>query len=253
MAISIKASERGLVLMDQARRQRGWRKQESEWMKAAAVSPASVKRFWLGQAIKQETFIALCEAIGVDWQEIAGIDTTTDVPGVVEKMKHLFIRTVELDLAKGPKLDEATEKTLCYGLLFELFTLMVKAVEIVNVNKGVFKVTQGVIHKISTLFESQPDKPLSYIAQVLVVDQPGSLYAVTGVFAHKQLNIHQIHIVAVGEDQSVLKIYYYPSDKQVEDEQSRRDLEKELNQLLQVEKAEVWKLGEPPTKGLPIH
>ncbi len=69
---SLRASEPGLILIDQARRQRGWQKQASAWFQTALTSQATLKRFWQGEPIHRETFIEICRAVGIqDWQQIA--------------------------------------------------------------------------------------------------------------------------------------------------------------------------------------
>lgn len=79
MAVSLKASERGLEIVDGARISKGWRKAGAEWYEAAKVAPASLKRFWQQQPIKQENFIAICQAVDVNWEEIA------ELPGAAKR------------------------------------------------------------------------------------------------------------------------------------------------------------------------
>lgn len=81
MAVSLRASEQGLDVVDEARRTRGWNKADEDWCKAAQVTPASLKRFWLGNPIKQESFVAICQAVGVGWQKVA------DLPNIA-KLEH---------------------------------------------------------------------------------------------------------------------------------------------------------------------
>jgi hypothetical protein len=69
---SLRASEPGLILIDQARRQRGWQKQASAWFQAALTSQATLKRFWQREPIHRESFIEICRAVGIhEWQQIA--------------------------------------------------------------------------------------------------------------------------------------------------------------------------------------
>jgi hypothetical protein len=86
MAVSLRASEEGLKLVDQERRERGWMKLQDEWIEAAGLAPASFKRFWLGHAIQRDKFIAICDAVAVDWRRV------TDAPArpeseVIKDMK----------------------------------------------------------------------------------------------------------------------------------------------------------------------
>ncbi|WP_166482304.1 HEAT repeat domain-containing protein [Scytonema sp. UIC 10036] len=78
MAVSLKASEQGLQLVDAARRKRGWTKASVEWREAAQVAPASLKRFWLGRPINKDTFVAICKAVGVDWLQAAELQNESE-------------------------------------------------------------------------------------------------------------------------------------------------------------------------------
>ncbi|XWK89094.1 MAG: NB-ARC domain-containing protein [Phormidium sp.] len=66
-------------MVDRARRKRGWAKAEAEWCEVGQIAPASLKRFWRGMLIKRDSLIAICQAVGMDWQEIA------DLPEIEEK------------------------------------------------------------------------------------------------------------------------------------------------------------------------
>jgi Cdc6-related protein, AAA superfamily ATPase len=72
MAVSLRASQHGLEIVDRARRKKGWTKNEEAWWGLALSSQATLKRFWRRQPIKQDAFISLCQAIGIEnWEEIA--------------------------------------------------------------------------------------------------------------------------------------------------------------------------------------
>ncbi|AFZ61353.1 NACHT domain-containing protein [Anabaena cylindrica FACHB-243] len=93
MADLLKASPKGLEILDQARRQRGWNKQNLSQY-GVNTSDATLKRFWRRIPIDKEIFIKICEALGVNWQEIAShpIDWG-DAPSV----DNFFGRSKELD------------------------------------------------------------------------------------------------------------------------------------------------------------
>ena len=74
MSNSVKASQLGIQRIDQARRRKGWNKTSEVWCNQSFTSKATLKRFWAGQAIRKVTFIAICEAVGLDWQEVADQD-----------------------------------------------------------------------------------------------------------------------------------------------------------------------------------
>ncbi|MBT9315679.1 helix-turn-helix domain-containing protein, partial [Leptothoe spongobia] len=71
MAVSLQASLEGIHIIDSARKVRGWTKTAQSWCDAAQTSPATLKRFWRGESIRRETFILICEALGLSWQDIA--------------------------------------------------------------------------------------------------------------------------------------------------------------------------------------
>ena len=72
MADSVRASTRGLEIVNEARKTRGWNKTAEMWCQAAHTSQATLKRFWAKEPIQRETFIKICEAVGVtNWKNIA--------------------------------------------------------------------------------------------------------------------------------------------------------------------------------------
>ncbi|MBD2057692.1 NACHT domain-containing protein [Oculatella sp. FACHB-28] len=77
---SLKASERGLAIVNQARLRKGWTKtRTSLWWQSAHTSQATLRRFWQGAAVQSETFIAICEAVGIsDWGSITDSAESTD-------------------------------------------------------------------------------------------------------------------------------------------------------------------------------
>ncbi|MBW4508925.1 MAG: tetratricopeptide repeat protein [Scytonematopsis contorta HA4267-MV1] len=71
MADSVRASSQGLEIVEDARRQRGWNKTAESWCLAALTTKATLKRFWAKEAINRETFIKICQAVGVEsWEDI---------------------------------------------------------------------------------------------------------------------------------------------------------------------------------------
>jgi hypothetical protein len=71
MADTLKASEIGLTIVDDARRRKHWTKTETvQWRTDANVSHATLKRFWRGCFIDRVAFVSICNAVGVDWQDI---------------------------------------------------------------------------------------------------------------------------------------------------------------------------------------
>ena len=74
---SVAASIGGLKLVDQKRRQKRWNKTASAWYSQASTTRSTLNRFWAGKLIRRENFIAICQAVGVDWKEV--IDTTDSI------------------------------------------------------------------------------------------------------------------------------------------------------------------------------
>lgn len=66
----LKLSESGKDLVNQAARKKGWGHQAPAWASAAYTRVSTLKRFWTGKAIDRGTFIALCEAVEVDWKRV---------------------------------------------------------------------------------------------------------------------------------------------------------------------------------------
>lgn len=74
MGISLRASAQGLDIVEQARIRKGWKKQDDVWFDMALTSRETLKRFRRGELIQKETFIRICEVVGVDWQRV--VDNT---------------------------------------------------------------------------------------------------------------------------------------------------------------------------------
>ena len=72
MAATVRASQIGLQAIDIARKKKSWKKTEQAWCDLAMTSAATLKRCWRGEAIQQEAFAGICQAVGIqDWQSIA--------------------------------------------------------------------------------------------------------------------------------------------------------------------------------------
>jgi hypothetical protein len=77
MAVSLRASLRGLQIVDQARRKKNWTKRAAAWCVAALVGEAALKKFWAKVPIEAEHFKSICRAVGLEnWEEI--VDHTTE-------------------------------------------------------------------------------------------------------------------------------------------------------------------------------
>ena len=81
MADSVRASKRGLEIVNEARYHKGWKKQVTvQWWEIAHTSQATLKRFWQRKPIDRLAFIAICRAVGVDWEEVVERDEILEKP-----------------------------------------------------------------------------------------------------------------------------------------------------------------------------
>ena len=106
MAVSISACEDGLKIIDAARRKKGWTKYEETWFHSATTSEATLKRFWRGTSISQETFIAICKQVGVDnWESIV-----TPPPAANQTPPALSVYNPETWVGRSTIIDELLPK-----------------------------------------------------------------------------------------------------------------------------------------------
>lgn len=106
--MGLRASERGLERVEYAMRRRGWTKtQTALWWETALTSQATLRRFWRRKSIQDETFIRICEAVGLrDWRSIAAEDDLAELAtqgapridwGTAPDVPAFYGRTAELD------------------------------------------------------------------------------------------------------------------------------------------------------------
>jgi AAA-like domain len=83
MADTLRASQKGLETVAQAGRKKRWTKTRTPaWWDAAYTTQATLRRFWRRIPIQRDTFIAICQAVGVEnWEEIvdSGDISQTDI------------------------------------------------------------------------------------------------------------------------------------------------------------------------------
>jgi NB-ARC domain len=74
-------SAAGLEIIEKARQQKRWDKTAEVLCNDALTSKATLKRFWRKQPIQQETFIRICQVLGVgSWEELVDRDRTPESP-----------------------------------------------------------------------------------------------------------------------------------------------------------------------------
>lgn len=71
MALTLKTDKLGLAIVDQARGKKNWSALAVAWCQAANVSVSTLKRFRERKSIQKESFVAICQAVGIeDWEMI---------------------------------------------------------------------------------------------------------------------------------------------------------------------------------------
>jgi WD40 repeat protein len=99
MALTLKASEAGLEIVDSARKQKGWNRTAPCWLTAAGeISRSTLDKFWARQPIKHVNFVAICGAIGVDWNAI--IEQVTVIDNSLQRDPNQVGRFKGLKIAK---------------------------------------------------------------------------------------------------------------------------------------------------------
>jgi hypothetical protein len=75
---SLRASARGLEVVDKARKKKGWTRTVTvAWWEDALTTQATLKRFWRKQPIQQESFVKICQVVGINnWKQIADSSAT---------------------------------------------------------------------------------------------------------------------------------------------------------------------------------
>lgn len=66
----LEASEAGLIKIRRAIERRGWKKADRRWIEAAKTSVDNLEKFWNKLKIPEDDFIRICQAVGVDWENI---------------------------------------------------------------------------------------------------------------------------------------------------------------------------------------
>lgn len=113
---SLTASTQGLKLVDCARRQKKWNRTAAIWCKEALTTRSTLNRFWAGQPIRRDTFLAICQAVGVNWEAIASRDNVPStrlkgfaLPEKIAPVWNWAGRKQELDTLKNFLLTPPTQ------------------------------------------------------------------------------------------------------------------------------------------------
>lgn len=69
---TLQASVAGLAIVDVARHRKGWSKVwSSAWWQTAQTNQATLRQFWQGQPIPTQAFVGTCQAVDLNWEDIA--------------------------------------------------------------------------------------------------------------------------------------------------------------------------------------
>jgi DNA polymerase III delta prime subunit len=90
MVDSLKASEQGLKIVDEARRRKHLQKYALKWATVATTSQATLKRFWRKCAIERSNFIAICQAVGVNWEQVAEANYAEEIEQILLPISPIF-------------------------------------------------------------------------------------------------------------------------------------------------------------------
>ena len=119
MAPTLRASPEGLQKIDSARRQKGWNITANAWCTAAHTSPATLKRFRQLKPIEQPTFINICQAVGVNWEEVA--DDTSSLSNSPKEWYLVLSGTLqEADRQKAEAIIDHLKQILGDNITFTL-------------------------------------------------------------------------------------------------------------------------------------
>jgi hypothetical protein len=102
--MGVRASQRGLEVVNKARKRKGWTKTMTvAWWQRALTSQATLKRFWRQQPIEEDTFTRICQMVGItEWQDIIAntvekdIDVNNQNWGEIPDISGFYGRSTEI-------------------------------------------------------------------------------------------------------------------------------------------------------------
>jgi len=121
MAVTLRASDKGLTKIDRLRIIKGWSRREKAWYELAYTSESTLRRFWKKQPISYENFVKICTVIEANWQDIFD-DTQAELlepkdipdkqsfalPEKIAPVRNWVGRSREIDTLKSQILDPET-------------------------------------------------------------------------------------------------------------------------------------------------
>ncbi|BAY67170.1 NACHT domain family protein (plasmid) [Calothrix brevissima NIES-22] len=91
---TLRATKLGKYLVEEEANKKGWGRQSQAWADAAYTTVPTLKRFWEGKPITASTFIAICKAVKVDWEQVCDNSTSTDNASA---QPELSVKTLSID------------------------------------------------------------------------------------------------------------------------------------------------------------
>ncbi|MEC4990715.1 MAG: NB-ARC domain-containing protein, partial [Oscillatoria sp. PMC 1068.18] len=84
---TVQASTEGLKIVDCARRKQKWNKTAEVWCKEAYVCRSTLNRFWAKKRIRFDNFVAICEAVGINWKEVIESKSSQNSSSIIDQQK----------------------------------------------------------------------------------------------------------------------------------------------------------------------
>ncbi|MEL6321183.1 MAG: NB-ARC domain-containing protein, partial [Cyanobacteria bacterium J06626_14] len=111
---SLRASESGLQLVDQARRKKRWTKTAEIWCSKGFTSRSTLNRFWAKRPIRKDAFVSICDAVDVDWSHVAEL-TELGVESVESKETTQQSISGYSDERGDRQSHDSTESSACFS------------------------------------------------------------------------------------------------------------------------------------------
>ncbi|MBD2230493.1 ATP-binding protein [Phormidium tenue] len=156
----LKASLKGLELVEDTIRQRGWGRQSAAWYDRAHVSLATLRRFWQRIPISADYFKAICEAAQVDWQQVADRTPPSAKPALSDNYYG------EVWVGRAALLDELVERSQTHCRLL-LITGMTGVGKTALVNQLRHRLAPSLPNQRCITFDARDQTSFSQIAPSL--------------------------------------------------------------------------------------
>jgi hypothetical protein len=156
MAATLRASTKGLAIVDKARRKKNWTKTSEVWFGLAHTSPSTLRRFWSGIAIQAGAFQSICQCVGIeDWKSIvddgAMAVSCLEKNPTFKKRKQLLIFELDADF-------EGIDPQKLHAVIAQLSEMGNPVMRFVDVEEGsiklLFEGSQEDFERVKTLFNT---------------------------------------------------------------------------------------------------